>query len=237
MYVLGRNILGFDVSMVRTPIKILSGGCTGMKNKILLVFCVVTTTVLAGCTGPMESTMIESTQSTESTAVPARVSFTSPTLDRPEDLASQHDLRNSFDGPILMLWVAAGCNGCHDWTDLIRSEMEAGNISNTTSIISVHRYPDAEDSSAVERRYGDNTSDHYAPWPVLIPDASTTVIDRDTGEMTDVGLYEAFGEPVTPTLQVLGSDGGLVWTSDKYWANTTVLGEALNIMAEQEGIQ
>jgi hypothetical protein len=72
---------------------------------------------------------------------------------------------------------------------------------------------------------------------VLIPDASTTVIDRDTGEMTDVGLYEAFGEPVTPTLQILGSDGGLVWTSDKYWANTTVLGEALNIMAEQEGIQ
>ena len=208
-----------------------------MKSRIILVLCIVTTTVLAGCTGPMESEMMESTQSTEPTAVPARVSFSSPTLDRSEDLGSQHDLRNSFDGPILMLWVAAGCSGCHDWTDLIRSEMEAGNISNTTTIISVHRYPDFEDASAVERRYGDNTSEHYSPWPVLVPDASTTVIDRDTGQMTNVGIYEAFGEPVTPTLQVLGSDGGLAWTSDKYWANTTVLGEALNIMAEQEGIQ
>ena len=223
--------------MVRTPIEILSKERLSMNNKIFLAFCVVVTTVLAGCTGPMESTMVESTQSTESTSVPARVSFISPTLDRPEDLGSQHDLRNSFDGPILMLWVAAGCSGCHDWTELIRSEMEAGNISNTTAIISVHRYPDFEDQSAVERRYGDNSSDHYAPWPVLIPDASTTVIDRDTGEITDVGLYQAFGEPVTPTLQVLGSDGGLAWTSDKYWANATVLGEALNIMTEQEGIQ
>ena len=223
--------------MVRTPIEILSKERLSMNNKIFLAFCVVVTTVLAGCTGPMESTMVESTQSTESTSVPARVSFISPTLDRPEDLGSQHDLRNSFDGPILMLWVAAGCSGCHDWTELIRSEMEAGNISNTTAIISVHPYPDFEDRSAVERRYGDNSSDHYAPWPVLIPDASTTVIDRDTGEITDVGLYQAFGEPVTPTLQVLGSDGGLAWTSDKYWANATVLGEALNIMTEQEGIQ
>ena len=48
--------------------------------------------------------------------------------------------------------------------------------------------------------------------------------------MTDVGLYRAFQQPVTPTLQILDDDGRLVWTSKTYWANSTVLTEALNIM-------
>ena len=187
-----------------------------MKNLVVLVLCVISIIVLAGCTAPVEIEAMESTESSETTPIPSKISFTAPTLDRAEDLGSQHDLRNSFDGPILMLWVASGCSGCHDWTDLIRNEMNAGNISNTTTIVSVHRYP---------------------PWPVLIPDASTTVIDRETGRMTDVGLYAAFGEPVTPTLQVIDSEGGIAWTSSKYWANTTVLEEALNIMAQQDGIQ
>jgi hypothetical protein len=55
--------------------------------------------------------------------------------------------------------------------------------------------------------------------------------------MTDVGLFTAFGDPVTPTLQVIDSEGGIAWTSSKYWANTSVLEEALNIMTQQEGIQ
>ncbi|MDG1539778.1 MAG: hypothetical protein P8Q40_07620 [Candidatus Poseidonia sp.] len=208
-----------------------------MKNIVVLVLCVISIIVLAGCTAPVEIEAMESTESSETTPIPSKISFTAPTLDRAEDLGSQHDLRNSFDGPILMLWVASGCSGCHDWTDLIRNEMNAGNISNTTTIVSVHRYPEFETTEDMERRYGDNTSEHYAPWPVLVPDASTTVIDRETGRMTDVGLYAAFGEPVTPTLQVIDSEGGIAWTSSKYWANTTVLEEALNIMAQQDGIQ
>ena len=48
--------------------------------------------------------------------------------------------------------------------------------------------------------------------------------------MTDVGLYRAFQNPVTPTLQILDEEGRLVWTSKTYWANATVLEEALNIM-------
>ena len=208
-----------------------------MKNIVVLVLCVISILVLAGCTAPLEIDAMESNESTESTPIPSKISFSAPTLDRVEDLGSQHDLRNSFDGPILMLWVASGCSGCHDWTDLIRSELNAGNISNTTTIISVHRYPEFETSEDMERRYGSNSSEHYAPWPVLVPDASTTVIDRETGRMTDVGLFTAFGEPVTPTLQVIDSEGGIAWTSSKYWANTSVLEEALNIMTKQEGIQ
>lgn len=237
MHLLGRNLLGRHVSLVRTAIQIVNDRGKPMKNLVVLVLCVVSIIVLAGCTAPVEIDAMESTESEESTPIPSKLSFIAPTLDRAEDLGSQHDLRNSFDGPILMLWVASGCSGCHDWTDLIRSEMNAGNISNTTTIISVHRYPEFETKEDMELRYGNDSSEHYAPWPVLLPDASTTVIDRETGRMTDVGLVTAFGEPVTPTLQVIDSEGGIAWTSSKYWANTTVLEEALNIMAQQEGIQ
>ena len=236
MYLLGWYLLGSYVSLVRTPLQIVNGSTTDMKNIVVLVLCVISILVLAGCTAPMEMDAMESTESTESTPIPSKISFSAPTLDREEDLGSQHDLRNSFDGPILMLWVASGCSGCHDWTDLIRSELNAGNISNTTTILSVHRYPEFETIEDMERRYGSNSSEHYTPWPVLVPDASTTVIDRETGRMTDVGLYTAFGEPVTPTLQVIDSEGGIAWTSSKYWANTSVLEEALNIMTQQEGI-
>ena len=113
---------------------------------------------------------------------------------------------------------------------MLSEELEAGNISNTTNIVSVHRYASFESSESVENRYARNNSSHHTPWPLLLPDETTTVIDVETGRMTDVGLYRAFEEPVTPTLQVLDEEGRLVWTSKTYWANSTVLTEALNIM-------
>lgn len=184
--------------------------------------------MLAGCTAPPASEMVAEEETGAST--PENLSFSAPTLNRDVDEGERHDLRNSFDGPVLMLWVAAGCSGCHDWTGLIKEEMEAGNISNSTNIVSVHRYASFESSEAVANRYGDNNSSEYTPWPILLPDESTNVIDASTGRMTDIGLYTAFEDPVTPTLQVIDESGRLVWTSRTYWSNSTVLQEALNIM-------
>ena len=177
--------------------------------------------------------MEEAAETEEQTAlspVPERISFSAPTFDREVDNGARLDLRTSFDGPILMLWVAAGCSGCHDWTTMLNEELEAGNISNTTNIVSVHRYPAFESMNDVQKRYTNNNTSTHTPWPLLLPSESTTVIDAETGRMTDVQLYRAFDSPVTPTLQVLDSDGRLVWTSKTYWANATVLQEALNIM-------
>ena len=195
----------------------------------LVVLCLAFT-VLAGCTAPMDSVIIQEEEETALTPVPEALSFTAPTFGRDVDLGTQHDLRSSFDGPVLLLWVAAGCSGCHDWTEMIKQEMEAGNISNTTNVISVHRYAAFESTESVADRYGAEDASHYTPWPLLLPDESTTVIDADTGRMTDVDLYRAFQQPVTPTLQILDDGGRLVWTSKTYWANGTVLAEALNIM-------
>ena len=195
-----------------------------------IVSLMVLLMMLAGCTAaPMEEAA-DTEEEAVLSPVPERLSFVAPTFDRDVDNGATHDLRNSFDGPVLMLWVAAGCAGCHDWTAMLNEELQAGNVSNTTNIVSVHRYPSFESMDDVRERYTDNNSSTYTPWPVLLPSQSTTVIDAESGEMTDVGLYRAFEMPVTPTLQVLDSEGRLVWTSKTYWANATVLEEALNIM-------
>ena len=195
-----------------------------------IVSLMVLLMMLAGCTAaPMEEAA-DTEEEAVLSPVPERLSFVAPTFDRDVDNGATHDLRNSFDGPVLMLWVAAGCAGCHDWTALLNEELQAGNVSNTTNIVSVHRYPSFESMDDVRERYTDNNSSTYTPWPLLLPSQSTTVIDAESGEMTDVGLYRAFEMPVTPTLQVLDSEGRLVWTSKTYWANATVLEEALNIM-------
>ena len=192
--------------------------------------CFVVLTFLAGCTAPQTVEEMNTEEETVLTPVPAMLSFSAPTFDRAVDEGAQHDLRSSFDGPVLLLWVAAGCSGCHDWTSMLKDELEAGNISNSTNIVSVHRYPAFESQEAVADRYGENNSSHHTPWPPMLPGEGTTVINAETGRMTDVGLYRAFQQPVTPTLQVLDDDGRQVWTSKTYWANSSVLAESLNIM-------
>jgi hypothetical protein len=201
-----------------------------MNTSRAFLSVMVLLSLLAGCTAaPMEEAA-ETEEQTALSPVPERISFSAPTFDREVDNGARLDLRTSFDGPILMLWVAAGCSGCHDWTTMLNEELEAGNISNTTNIVSVHRYPAFESMNDVQKRYTNNNTSTHTPWPLLLPAESTTVIDAETGRMTDVQLYRAFDSPVTPTLQVLDSDGRLVWTSKTYWANATVLEEALNIM-------
>ena len=229
MHLVGRHLLGIQLRLVRTRVEIHTRQVSHMQHAAKLMSVFVLLLLTAGCTSaPVEETPAE--EETVLSPVPQRLSFTAPTFDRAVDNGPQHDLRTAFDGPVLMLWVAAGCSGCHDWTAMLQQELEAGNISNSTNIVSVHRYPAFESTNDVRERYTTNNTSTYTPWPLLLPSESTNVIDVETGRMTDVNIYRAFQNPVTPTLQVLDSDGRLVWTSKTYWANTTVLEEALNIM-------
>ena len=125
-----------------------------------LVSVMVLLMMLAGCTAAPVEDAVENEEEAVLSPVPERLSFVAPTFDREVDNGSTHDLRNSFDGPVLMLWVAAGCSGCHDWTAMLSEELEAGNISNTTNIVSVHRYPAFESINDVRERYTNNNSFH-----------------------------------------------------------------------------
>ena len=115
---------------------------TAMNKANRTLSAMIVLLFLAGCTAPAEENSSSYGESEDQplTPVPERLSFSAPTFDRDVDDGERHDLRSSFDGPVLMLWVAAGCSGCHDWTTMLSEELEAGNISNTTNIVSVHRY-------------------------------------------------------------------------------------------------
>ena len=84
-----------------------------MKPMQRFVSGMVVLLLLSGCTAaPFEETPMQEEEAVLS-PVPERLSFTAPTFDRVDDNGAQHDLRNSFDGPVLMLWVAAGLSLIH----------------------------------------------------------------------------------------------------------------------------
>lgn len=195
-----------------------------MQPKLLTILLCLTI-VVCGCTAPIQ----ESIQ----TDVPLRLSFTADTLDRSEDGGSLFDLKEELDSkPVLMLWIAAGCSGCHDWTDMLRESINNGSINTSSvSIISMHRWSEVESPAAVMKAFGNDDNDsYYTPWPIILPDESSRLTDFETGETTRFSIVEGFGNPVTPTVQLIGQDGIKMWQSKSYWANYTMVQEAMDVV-------
>jgi hypothetical protein len=57
---------------------------------------------------------------------PERMSFISPIMGDENNNSTLNLQEYVADGPVLLIWVAAGCKGCHSWTDLISDEVENG---------------------------------------------------------------------------------------------------------------
>lgn len=195
-----------------------------MQPKLLTILLCLTI-VICGCTAPIE----ESIQ----TEVPLQLSFTADTLERDEDGGSLFDLKEALDSkPVLMLWIAAGCSGCHDWTDMLRESINNGTINTSSvSIISMHRWSEVESPATVMKAFGNNDNDsNYTPWPIVLPNESSRLTDFETGETTQFSVVEGFGNPVTPTVQLIGQDGIKMWQSKSYWANFTMVQEAMDVV-------
>ena len=195
-----------------------------MQPKILTILLCLTI-VVCGCTAPIE----ESIQ----TEVPLQLSFTADTLERPEDGGLVFDLKEELTSkPVLMLWIAAGCSGCHDWTDMLRESINNGSINTSSvSVISMHRWSEVESPAAVMKAFGNDDNDsYYTPWPIILPNESSRLTDFETGEATQFSVVEGFGNPVTPTVQLIGQDGIKMWQSKSYWANFTIVQEAMDLV-------
>ena len=123
---------------------------------ILVSLCLL----VPGCTDP------KSLADSESDEVPLRLSFTAKTLDRVEDQGSNFDLKSELEkSPVLLLWVGAGCSGCHDWTNMIRESLDNGSLNQSAlTVISVHRWDNLEDSEDVMEAFGVDTNESsYTP--------------------------------------------------------------------------
>ncbi len=168
--------------------------------------------------------------------LPFELAFKSDTLGRAEDGATTLDLKDELaNGPVMLIWIGAGCTGCHDWTDMIREKMDNGTFNDSNmSIISVHRWSEFESKEEVMNVFGnENDSAHYTPWKIVIPTTETQAYDFVTGEDTGTSVYSAYGNPGTPTLQVIAENGVLAWQSKTYWANETVFEDGLSFFQQQ----
>ena len=164
--------------------------------------------------------------------LPLDLTFSADTLDRPEDNGSTFDLKTELsDKPVLILWIAAGCSGCHDWTEMIRESLENQTLnSSTLSVVSVHRWAGIESSDRIMQAFGvDTNKSTYTPWTIVIPEENATVSEFTSGMDTGFSLYEGYNNPLTPTLQLIGQDGVKMWQSKTYWANKSVLEEAWEV--------
>ena len=180
--------------------------------------------LLSGCTSPVNND--------ESQDVPLQISFIAKTLDRSEDGGAEYDLKERLaEKPVLILWIAAGCSGCHDWTQMIRESVENGSLNSTfVNILSIHRWSEIESADQIMEVFGmEENNSNYSPWPIVLPSEADMIIDFETGVTTDYTIYEGFNNPGTPTVQLIGQDGIKMWQSKSYWANFSMLQEAWDV--------
>ena len=196
-----------------------------MKSSIFIFFIVVSS-ALSGCISENQSDISEDSTND----LPERLSFSAPIMNGSSNITNFVLEEYVSDGPVLMLWVAAGCMGCHSWTDILVDEVENGNISNS-SILSIHRYSSFESQSYVEEVYGNHqNSSNPVHWPLVLPSEETIVYDLDTGYESTSGFYNSFGNPSTPTLQIMNPLGEIIWTSKTYWPTLDVLEEIKSLI-------
>ena len=158
-----------------------------------------------------------------------RYTFTLPTLGRDVDGGPMLDLTTELgENPVLLFWVSSQCQGCHEWAEGIR---ESNLNYSTIQPITIHRYGNFESSDNIMQVYGNNSSDHYSPWPVVIDGHSRLALDFDTREPSELSVVEAFGNLPTPSLILLDKNGDIVWQASSYWFSIEQLEEAGEVAA------
>ena len=181
---------------------------------------------LSGCVAPELSS-----EGAETSKEPLqRFSFESMTHQESNSTSEVLDLRQVVNGKdALVLWVGASCRGCHDWTDMIYSGIENGTIDGL-SVVSIHRYAAFEDEEEILSTYVEDGAEHPSSWPVMVPSEDVEILDLDSGLTSTQGIYEAFEQPSTPTLQIYRSDGSIESLEHSYWADWDELVDIVEIL-------
>ena len=196
----------------------------------LLSLVTILLLVIPGCTTPQTMEMEEDSDAQE-IDLPERLNLMAETAGRDMDRGAELDLLSDANGEnTLILWVSTGCTGCHDWTEMISQSMQNGTIENDTRIITIHRYPSFETRDEVSEVYASENSSTQSLWPVLIPYDGQPAMDLDTGKYTDYDYTVAFDNPATPSFTLLDGDGKTIWKNRTYWANQTLLNEAIDLL-------
>ena len=198
---------------------------------LFFVLCLLT----PGCVNPNTLEITEDNADSEDTvdnSIPEFLNLIAETAGRDVDRGDEMDILLDANGEkTMILWVSTGCSGCHDWTEFIANHMRDGNISNDTRIITVHRYPSFETREEVIDVYATSNKTTESLWPVVIPVKDQPAIDVVRNNETEMSYSAAFENPATPSLTILDGEGKTVWKNKTYWANQSVLDEAIGILS------
>ena len=198
---------------------------------LLFVLCLLT----PGCVNPNTLEITEDNVDSEDNvdnSIPEFLNLIAETAGRDVDRGDQMDILLDANGEkTMILWVSTGCSGCHDWTEFIANHMRDGNISNDTRIITGHRYPSFETREEVIDVYATSNKTTESLWPVVIPVKDQPAIDVERNNETEMSYSAAFENPATPSLTILDGEGKTVWKNKTYWANQSVLDEAIGILS------
>ena len=114
------------------------------------VLALVALLVLPGCV--TEDNVVDLGESQGDDGELQGLNIVAQTLGRDVDVAPTYDLLGeSGNNSTLILWAAAGCKGCHQWTQMIRECVDNGTIPEDSNIVTVHRYPRFEMTTARTR--------------------------------------------------------------------------------------
>jgi hypothetical protein len=64
----------------------------------------------------------------------------------------------------------------------------------------------------------------------MVPSEDVEILDLDSGLTSAQGIYEAFEQPSTPTLQIYRSDGSIESLEHSYWADWNELVDIVEIL-------
>lgn len=212
---------------LRTTFYVLNANLVTMNKRIVAL---LVSLLLPGCVSTESEQMLADSEGSGGEL--QGINIVAETLGREIDRNETYDLLlESGNNSTLILWAAAGCHGCHQWTQMIRECIDNGTISEESNIVTVHRYPSFEKRSSVNTTYGNSSSEYYSPWPVLVPGEDDTAWDATSGERSDIPITEAFNNPVTPTLQIIDEGGNLIWQSRTYYPDYSVVEEIAVVMS------
>lgn len=195
-----------------------------MRKVSGLLLTLILLSASAGCLGEENQEELEMEEVEDK-----RYTFALPTLGRDVDGGSMLDLTAELEQqPILLFWVSSQCQGCHEWAEGIRDSSLNYSIMQP---ITIHRYGNFESEDKIMQVYGNNSSEHYSPWPVVTGAHSRLALDFDTREPSELSVVEAFGNLPTPSVILLDKNGNIVWEASSYWYSADQLQEAGEIAA------
>ena len=186
-----------------------------MQRLICVVFC---SFLMSGCLG------------SEILPESSKYGFVGDTLDRDVDGGEVYDIRDNLSiGAVLVMFSHHSCFGCHEWVEEInKRHNDCMSEDRQIQPVQVGVYPPSDDADSLMETYGLIESEHYAAWPVVVTTSSSKAWDLERDVLSELTIFEAFDNPNSPELYLIGQTGDLIWKSETYQPTDEAMSEIEN---------